>query len=101
MRTPLPPSDGPPLEQPAAESTSVQPTSGADTLAGTGDPVLALPEMSRPDGPLPGDPTMPPSLAPDATAVNPPPPANAAPAQAPRRPGLLGGLMNLGNWRRR
>jgi hypothetical protein len=101
MRSPAPAIEGPALEQPAGESTSIQPTSGNDALAGPGEPVLALPEMSRPDGSLPADPTMPASLAPDMTTVNSQPPANAAPAQAPRRPGLLSGLLNLGNWRRR
>jgi hypothetical protein len=101
MRSPLPASEGPALEQPSGDAATIQPTSANDSLAGSGDPVLALPEMSRPDGSLAADPTMPPSLAPDATTVNSPPPANAAPAQAPRRPGLLSGLLNLGNWRRR
>ncbi len=100
MRSPLPAGEGPALEPPAGDAASVQPTSANDSLAAPGDPVLALPEMSRPDGSLAADPTMPPSLAPDATTAD-AQPATAAPAQAPRRPGLLSGLLNLGNRRRR
>ncbi len=100
-RSPDPAADGPALEQPAAETTGVQPTSSNDVLAAAGDPVLALPDMSGPNDTAAADPTMPPSLAPDATTASPAAPTNAAPAQAPRRPGLLSGLLNLGNWRRR
>ena len=78
-----------------------------DAFADAGKPVLALPEMSPTAASVPSDsaltPPMPSSLPPDATIVEVPPTAAPAPAtaQAPRRQSLIGGLLNMGNWRRR
>lgn len=102
---PVPVPDGPALEPPQGVSAA-EPGPPGDAFAGGGTPVLALPEMERtPAGP-PADPgavpTMPPTLPPDATYVEAPSASPPPPAQAPRRPSLIGGLINnMSNWRRR
>jgi hypothetical protein len=100
-----PATEGPSLEPPQGTSAATELPPLNDAFADAGKPVLALPEMSPTAGAVPADtaltPPMPSSLPPDATIVEAPPTAAPAPAQAPRRQGLIGGLLNMGNWRRR
>lgn len=97
--------DGPSLEGPQGVTEAELPSAN-DGFGDPGQPVLALPEMPKPPGVRGVDSVvvtnMPSSLPPDATTVELPPMANEPPpAQAPRRPSLIGGLLNMGNWRRR
>ncbi len=103
----------PALEPPQEVTSEAESVPANDAFGDPGKPVLALPEMPKPPSVAqPGiDPalattTMPTSLSNDVTTVELPPmndPAPAAaPAQAPRRPSLIGSLFNnMGNWRRR
>lgn len=97
--------DGPTLEPPQGNASVSGLPPMNDAFADAGKPVLALPEMSPTAGVSPADPLltppMPSSLPPDATVVEAPATAAPAPAQAPRRQSLIGGLLNMGNWRRR
>ena len=100
-----PATDGPTLEPPRGNASVTELPPVNDAFGGAGRPVLALPEMAATSGAVPSDaaltPPMPSSLPPDATVVEVPPTAAPAPAQAPRRQSLIGGLLNMGNWRRR
>jgi len=115
--TATPPGPRSNLEVPALDRpkgvTRRSTSSSSETDLDPSVPVLALPTMTAPASSLPADPTpattMPPSLTPNGVFVDAPvpvpvpsdPAVRPDPAQAPRRPSLLGGLFNSGSRRRR